>query len=242
MFGRAIILGLVLCLSACATQQSMLDMSARVDRLEKRLADVEQQQADNRDRIDAVDRRVDSVSAVPPGLDQRMDRIESELKAVSAQLSDLRKNPPAPPPIQAPANPGPMPYVIPDNPVPGTPDYAYQEARNLYLKGEYSAAAKGFRKFLDQYPDHELAPNSQYWLGECRYDLKEYSTAITDFRKVVDYYPNSAKAPDALFKIGLCYRKTGADRQAKTELEQIHKRYPNYERLNLVEATLREMQ
>ena len=36
-----------------------------------------------------------------------------------------------------------------------------------------------------QHPDHSLADNAMYWLGECHYSSGQYAKAVTVFKKLV---------------------------------------------------------
>ena len=51
-----------------------------------------------------------------------------------------------------------------------------------------------------QHPDHSLADNAMYWLGECHYSSGQYAKAVTVFKKLVKAYPKAEKVPDALLK------------------------------------------
>jgi tol-pal system protein YbgF len=120
-------------------------------------------------------------------------------------------------------------------------DVLYQSGREAYEARNLTEAVKHFRDFLKKYPDHKLAANSQYWLGECYYSLENFEYARNEFQKVIDFYSKSSKVPDSHVKIALIYKKEGLNQQAIIELERIVKLYPNYERKELVEYLLKEL-
>ena len=120
-------------------------------------------------------------------------------------------------------------------------DYHYQKAREAYVANDLAKAAEQFREFIRKYPDHQLAANSQYWLGECYYGMDNYTAARNEFNKVVDFYTKSSKVPDAMVKIALTYKQQGQSEQAKTELQRLVKQYPKYERMDLVRSLLKEL-
>ncbi len=120
-------------------------------------------------------------------------------------------------------------------------EYHYQQAREAYVANDLARAAEQFREFIRKYPDHQLAANSQYWLGECYYGMDNYTAARNEFTKVVDFYSKSPKVPDAMVKIALTYKQQGQSEQAKTELQRLAKQYPKYERMDLVRALLKEL-
>jgi len=43
-----------------------------------------------------------------------------------------------------------------------------------YKHRDYEAALAGFRFFLELHGQSSLAPNAQYWMGECQYRLGRY--------------------------------------------------------------------
>jgi TolA-binding protein len=110
----------------------------------------------------------------------------------------------------------PGPRSTPGAPGPVAQDL-YQAAYIDFSKGSYPLAITGFREFLRRYPDHSLAGNAQYWIGEAQLGLARAQTntgqadraapaleqAVQEFRKVVANYPRSGKAPAALYKEAL---------------------------------------
>ncbi len=127
-------------------------------------------------------------------------------------------------------------------PAPSQVEIQYQAARELYLKRKYDAAILSFQELISRYPTNDLAANAQYWIGECFYDRDSFVKAIDEFQKVIDFYPTSKKAPDAQLKVGLCYQQLGKVEQARLEIQRIGKMYPNYERKELIEKILKDMQ
>ncbi len=93
-------------------------------------------------------------------------------------------------------------------PVPGLPDGAspreqYDFAFELLKKRDYSGAGIALTSFLDKNPDHALAGNAIYWLGETHYVQKEYKAAAKVFLDGYQKYPTGSKAPDNLLKLGM---------------------------------------
>ena len=77
-----------------------------------------------------------------------------------------------------------------------------------------------------RFPEHPLAANAQYWIGEAYYRQKNFRDALPEFRKVIDRYPNSPQVPEALLKIGLCYRAVTDSAHARAAWERLTKEYP----------------
>ena len=54
------------------------------------------------------------------------------------------------------------------------PQQLYEQAYGYLLQKDYGAAEAGFEDFLKRHPNHQLAGNAQYWLGETFYVRGQY--------------------------------------------------------------------
>ena len=120
----------------------------------------------------------------------------------------------------------PTPLSAPD---PAAIQSAYDSAYKNYRLSDYPSAIRGFDSFLKSYPKHALAPNAQYWIGECYSQLRQYREAIEAERRLLGTYPESAKAPDALLIIGTAESSLGDNPAARKTLEELIARYPGSE-------------
>lgn len=84
------------------------------------------------------------------------------------------------------------------------PQADYQASFDLLKAGRYAEAQRGFEAFLAAHPQHDLAANAQYWLGEVHYVERNYESALATFERVLAAYPQARKGPDALLKAGYC--------------------------------------
>jgi tol-pal system protein YbgF len=107
--------------------------------------------------------------------------------------------------------------------------------------GRHEQAAKLFRELVRRFPDHDLADNAQYWLGECFYAQKQFVEAISEFRQVVTRWPLGNKAPDALLKLGYCALALGETDKGRDLLTQVPISYPNTEAARLAQQRLAEL-
>ncbi len=103
---------------------------------------------------------------------------------------------------------------------------AYERTIEQFKQGNLNGALQGFSDFLTQHPTSELAPNAQYWLGECYYGKKEYERAIEAFDRVKAAYPTSEKVPAALLKKGFAYLALKDRGRASSVLRQVVDAYP----------------
>jgi len=105
----------------------------------------------------------------------------------------------------------------------------YRRSFEALRAGKHDEAIEGFREFLRTYPSHDLADNSQYWLGECFYDRKDFASAVREFRRVIERYPGGNKVPDALLKVGFSYLALGSIEAGRQTLTQLQRSYPRHE-------------
>lgn len=119
----------------------------------------------------------------------------------------------------------------------------YQAAYDLLSpqNKRYEDAAKAFTVFLKKFPDDELAPNAQYWLGEANYVSQHNAEAQQAFELVVSKYPDSTKAPGALFKIGRLEQAAGNDDAARKSYQKVLKDYPDSPAAGLARQRLEKL-
>jgi tol-pal system protein YbgF len=108
-----------------------------------------------------------------------------------------------------------------------TPDEQYQYAFGLLRQNQYDDAEKALRAFVGQNPDHQLAGNANYWLGETYYVRGDYQNAAVTFAQGIKSYPQSGKAPDTMLKLGMTLAAMGQGGDACTAFAEVGKRYPN---------------
>ena len=115
---------------------------------------------------------------------------------------------------------------------------AYDKAFELLKKGRYDQANVGFSQFLAKYPEHELAPNAQYWLGESLYVGQAFDKAADAFEGVLAKYPDSKKARDAMLKLGYTRLAQGQKDEARRLLQQVVTDYAGTTQAKLAQQKL----
>jgi tol-pal system protein YbgF len=132
------------------------------------------------------------------------------------------------------------------------PQDIYQAAYIDFSKGSYALAMAGFREFLRRFPEHPLAGNAQYWIGESHFSLarnsanagqadkatQELEQAVQELRKVVANYPRSEKAPTALYKEALALIELKQPAVAQQRLEYLVANFPQAEETPLARERL----
>jgi TolA-binding protein len=255
-----------------ATQEDLMQLRADVTQLQLALQRVRaetekqtgavttrlgEQATQSQRQAEDMTRRLEALSSSVTSLSSRVDELSARLD------SGARRSTPAPPSPQRPTTSAPAPSV----PGPGAPATAarppapasglqpqdvYQAAYIDFSKGSYALAVAGFREFLRRYPDHELADNSQYWIGEAHFSIsrghansgqadkakEELERAVQEFRKVIANYPRGDKAPTALYKEALALLELKQPGVAQARLQYLVDNFPQAEETPLARERL----
>ena len=113
---------------------------------------------------------------------------------------------------------------------------AYDEAYNLLKQLKYEDAQIALERFLAAYPEHDLAGNAQYWLGETYYVRRQYEAAALAFATGFKNYKNSSKGADNLLKLGLSMQQLNKKQEACTAFKNLKKEFPKASDLILSRA------
>jgi tol-pal system protein YbgF len=103
---------------------------------------------------------------------------------------------------------------------------AYESALNQFKVGNYQLAISGFQSFIGGFPNSQLAPNAQYWIGNSHSQMRDYKSAIAAQQKVIGSWPDNPKAPDAMLDIASYQAEMGDSKAARETLGVLLKKYP----------------
>ena len=217
------------------------------------------QGAESERQLTALTRRLDGLTTSLTALTTRIDELTARVDALGRQLRSAVPAPPAAPRLATPAPPATPGSAAPP-PAAGTrpatnalqPQDIYQAAYIDFSKGSYALAMAGFREFLRRFPDHPLAGNAQYWIGESHFSLarghvnagqadkaaQEMEQAVQEFRKVLANYPRGEKAPTALYKEALALLELKQPGLAQQRLEYLVANFPQAEETPLARERL----
>ena len=197
---------------AVVNNQSLLDLSRRIDALETQLRQL-------RGSIEETQNSGESLRVQQRNLYGDLDK---RLAGMEAQLKLLASGTPAA--------------------APATDDQAaYNRAFETLKGGDYAGAIAQWRDFISRYPNSMLLDNAQYWLGEAYYVTRDYDAAATAFRTVGEKWPNSRKAGDALLKLGYTQQEQKKLPEARATLRQVQQRFPDTEAARLAGERLARM-
>lgn len=196
----------------------------------------------------------DSSKAQYTDLDSRIGRLEhgaggtaaanaGNANAAPAAAGSANAAPAAPAPVAADTKGG----KGSDTKAPAAADQAgaqaaYDTAFKALRGGDYVQASRGFRTFIQQYPDSPLTPNAYYWLGESYYVTMNYPVAAEAFQRLLSQYPQSDKAPDAMLKLGYSQLELKQPDQGKATLKSVTTKYPGSKAAGLAQERLRRLQ
>lgn len=104
----------------------------------------------------------------------------------------------------------------------------YQQALQTYYSRNYMDAINLFQQLKNSYPNHKLASNCDYWIGESYFGLANYKMAIQAFQNVFSH-SFSYKKDDATLMLGRCYMKLNDYENARNYLQELLNKYPDSE-------------
>ncbi|HEU4517635.1 MAG TPA: tol-pal system protein YbgF [Steroidobacteraceae bacterium] len=210
------------CVFACLAAPVAIAQSKgeRLETLESRMDAVERQLA-NQGLLE-MSRQIQQLTAELRTLRGEIDQLQHELERSRTQQRDQYVD------LDTRLRAAEAALVATQPQVPaGSPEAEYQAAFNLMKDGKYEEAAAALKDFHARYPEHELAPNALYWLGEAHYVRRDYASALAAFEGLMQQYPGTRKAPDALLKVGYCQlelKQTGA---ARVTLARVVQEFPD---------------
>lgn len=125
--------------------------------------------------------------------------------------------------------------------IPPSPDAIYMKGLDIFKAGDMPAARDIFTKFLEQYPQHDLAANAYYWIGETHYSEKSYEPAILSFQEVIKNFPTKDKVPAAMLKQAMAFNAINDVKSAKYVLKKLIEGFPKSDEAAKSKELLKEM-
>jgi tol-pal system protein YbgF len=114
----------------------------------------------------------------------------------------------------------------------------YNAAKSLMLDKQFDQSISQLAIFTKKYPDHPLAGNAWYWIGEIYLVLRNTNDAKSAFERIVSDYSEHEKVPDSLYKLGVIAQQAADVAGAKAYFERVLSEYPNTQSAKLSKARL----
>lgn len=204
----------------------------RVEDLELRVAQLEQTLQSQ--TLIEMSQRLEVQAAELRELRGAIESVQNENQQLRKQLTDLaadfdrrlveleRRPATVVAPAAAPTPMGAMPSVVTDP----SAEVQYNRAFDALKAARYAEAIEEMQAFLAAHPEHPLADNAQYWLGQTYYLSRDYARAVEAFSAVGGRSPDRSKAPDALLKKGLSEIELQRNEDARRSFGELLQRYP----------------
>ncbi len=125
--------------------------------------------------------------------------------------------------------------------LPSTPDALYMKGLATFKSGDMPSAREQFAKFLEQNPQHELAANAHYWIGETHYSEKNYESAILAYQEVIKNYPGKEKVAAAMLKQAMTFREIKDTKSARYVLKKLVEGFPKSDEAKKAKELLKEI-
>jgi tol-pal system protein YbgF len=108
----------------------------------------------------------------------------------------------------------------------GDADELYEAAQAALRRGSVGTARAGFEEFIRANPQHRLAPDAQYNIGQSYEQGRDPANAVTAYARVVELYPTSGRAAAALLRMGRLELGRSNRTAARTHFNAIVQRFP----------------
>lgn len=192
------------------------------------------------DRFNQMQQAITLLTGQLEQLQYRNQQLQQQLEKLQAdydyRLETLEKGKPgggAPrpqtPPQAAAAPPGGGTLAPPPGNTGGNTagsDQLYHDGYKMMMDGDYAGAERAFKTFVQRNPQHVLAGNAQYWLGESYYARRDYQNAAVAFAEGYKVYKNGQKGPDSLLKLGITLSVMGKKQEACAMFARFNQDYP----------------
>lgn len=158
--------------------------------------------------------------------DKRIIALEDSVTKVQSTLDELTKK---------------LTEITQPKEVVATPDSSYMKGLDTFKSGDMPAAREIFTKFLEKYPQHDLAANAHYWIGETHYSEKSYEPAILSFQEVIKNFPTKDKVPAAMLKQAMAFNAINDTKSAKYVLKKLGEGFPKSDEATKAKDLLKEI-
>jgi tol-pal system protein YbgF len=199
-------------------------------------------------RVDAMGDDVRALKDALADLSGRLERMDAKLTDLKNQLQIIQSPPPAPGVITTPGAGGPPQAgltpgsTLGTQPPPGvSADRSYTDAVRDLQTGKTDLARNEFQQYLTYFPNTELAPKAQYYLGEIDYNRGDFTNAVKNFDLVLEHYPENPKTADAHLMKGLALLKSNRRNNAVQEFRVLVSSYPHTDQARKALQQLRSL-
>ena len=222
-------------------------LNKRIENLEKTVTTVSDEFSAVKKKVDIIEEKMRAVSRDQADISQDKESLLLSLQFIKEEINELKNSI---------SKINDMLVSMPAGPVPldsagdsaedrtssvQSPETVYYTAYSDYIKKNYQYAITGFRQFLKLFPNNTLADNSLYWIGECYYSQKMYQEAVNTFSELINLYADGDKIPDAILKKGFALIEMGKQAEGIEVLKELTSKFPLSEEASLAQQKIREV-
>ena len=218
---------------------NLSDMQSRVQKLSTQLTDIQ-------GTLQSIDAKVSSSGSGPAPDAQPAPGTPGSYPPSNSPASGGPTGSATPPNYGAPNSYSASPYTNPPTPggggmAPVSAETLYRNAQRDYQTGNYDLSRQEFADYIKRFPASDVAPDSQFYLGEIYFAQGDYKDAITQYDLVLTKYPQSLKLSSALLKkaqaeISLKERASGV-----RDLREVESRFPGTDDSRRARSLLQSM-
>jgi tol-pal system protein YbgF len=223
-------------LAGCATKRDLRDLRTEIDELRTAQAGLLREiQQQNRQILDSLThhntRMRGDVANRFTEVERQLVQIQELTGQSQRRLQDLRDQ------VSRREETGVGGGAVPAAP----PEEIYNAALAALRRGSHTTARMGFEELLRSYPQHELAADALFHVGESFQEGNDPVRALEAYGRVLEQHPNSPRAPTALYRAGLIERQRGNADRARTMFNQVLNAYPRSPEVALAREQLQQM-
>lgn len=219
-------------------------LNARIDLMEKEVADLHQanQRLDNRldemqMQLSLIRKNLKQASGLPQMPDLKVVKLHPEKNKFMVDRP-IRKQPVR---MGGPVDPDsvserltvdhdaanrPLFGPDPDGESEETIQRKFKHACSFYNAADYRTAISALYYFIELYPEHPLSIDAQHLVGEANMAQGKLREAERAFDLLAQQHPKSKRAISALLMMGKCEEKLGQVKRARSTYLQLVEAYP----------------
>ncbi|MGD2069631.1 MAG: tol-pal system protein YbgF [Gemmatimonadota bacterium] len=244
------LLALSIVSTGCATKGDLRNVETRIDQLSGRQEAVLQElQRQSRITVDTLRTQSDQLVDLRGNINQSLRQILAELETLREltgqnqrtiasmrdQLLTLQQR------MRSGAPPAGEGLAGQEGVSEESPEAMYSAAMDAFQRGSLVSAEIGFRRFLQTFPESELAPLAHFNLGDVYYQDERFEQAVQEFEKIPERFPANNRVPDALYRIGVIYlQELERPEDGRRFLERVVNSYPDSGAAGLAQRALDE--
>ncbi|CAN5129504.1 hypothetical protein BH23GEM4_BH23GEM4_17110 [soil metagenome] len=216
------LLAMVVLTAGCVTKRNLNDLQAEIQIGQEEM--LRELRAQHERMLDSLGRqevqtRGDRANRILQ-LDRQLVQIHELTRQSQQRLNDLRQQ------VAERARAAAAADTTEGGAAAGDPQELFNTSLAALRRGSHAAARAGFGEFLRAFPQHPLASDAQFHLGESYQQSGDAERALQAYARVVQAYAGSARAPAALNAAASIEIERANRDAARTLLNQLLRAYP----------------